>query len=97
MDAPSQHSGQDSLSAAPAQREATPAPSLDRSVSLRFSTTAESPPPSLLQQAPDSLHGAEALDPDKNHDTDSLSTLSPEVLSGFTSSQFNPENTFIMS
>ncbi|XP_056867713.1 synaptotagmin-16 isoform X1 [Takifugu flavidus] len=78
MDAPSQHSGQDSLSAATAQREATPTPSLDRSVSLQLSTTAESPPPSVLQQAPESIKGAEAVDLDKNNDTDSLSTLSPE-------------------
>lgn len=78
MEAPSQPSGQDS--AAAAQREGTPTPSLDRSVSLQLSTTAESAPPSLLQQAPDSIKGAEAADLDRHNDTDSLSTLSPEVL-----------------
>lgn len=75
MDAPSQRSTQNSLSAATAQRGGTPTPSLDRS--------AESPTLSVPQQAPDSIEGAEAVDLDKNNDTDSVSTLSPEVLSGF--------------
>lgn len=80
MDAPSQRSAQDSLSTATVQ---APTSSLDRSVSLQLSRTTESPTPSVLQQAPDSNEGAEAADVDKSNDTDSVSTLSPEVPSGF--------------